>query len=60
MNGTRLVEDSSVELSRRSLFKLLGGGILLAAFEPDAWAAGFVQRGGQPIPQQISAWVHVG
>src|SRR5579863_4378890 len=53
-------EDPSVELSRRALFKILGGGILLAAFEPDAWAAGWIQRGGgQPIPQQISAWVHV-
>ena len=54
-------EDPSLELSRRTLFKLLGGGILLAAFEPDAWAAGWAQRGGgQPLPQQISAWVHVG
>ena len=62
MSSTKLLrEDPSVELSRRTLFKVLGGGILLAAFEPDAWAAGWAQRGGgQPIPQQISAWVHVG
>ena len=56
-----ILEDSTVELSRRELFKILGGGILLAAFEPDAWA-GAIQRGGpQPeLPQQISAWVHIG
>jgi isoquinoline 1-oxidoreductase len=54
-------EDASVALSRRTLFKVLGGGILLAAFEHDAWAAGWLQRGGgQQLPQQISAWVHIG
>ncbi|MHB8637306.1 MAG: xanthine dehydrogenase family protein molybdopterin-binding subunit [Fimbriimonadaceae bacterium] len=57
---TILREDPSVKLSRRTLFKLLGGGILLAAFEPDAWAAGWAQRGSPQLPQQISAWVHVG
>src|SRR5579862_5175099 len=56
-----LREDTSVEMSRRTLFKFLGGGILLAAFEPDAWAEAWAQRGGgQQLPQQISAWVHVG
>lgn len=60
MKATISRGTSNIELSRRSLFKALGGGILLAAFEPDAWAATLAQRGGQSIPQEISAWVHVG
>jgi len=53
------VQDSQSEMSRRSLLKLLGGGILVAASIPDALAWALNQRGGQPIPQTISAWVHV-
>ncbi len=48
-----------IEISRRQLLKALGGGILVLAAEPDAWAAAWTQRGGQPVPQEISAWLHI-
>lgn len=51
---------TQLELSRRQLLKVLGGGILTFAAIPDAWAEAFAaQRGGQQIPQEISAWVHI-
>ncbi|HTQ11827.1 MAG TPA: molybdopterin cofactor-binding domain-containing protein, partial [Fimbriimonadaceae bacterium] len=54
-------KPSPFELSRRQLLKALGGGILVLAAEPDAWAAAWAQRRGMPaIPQEISAWVHIG
>ncbi len=48
-----------VTLSRRSLLKALGGGVIVFATTPDVIAKAWAQR-GQNIPQVISAWVHVG
>lgn len=60
MSMARSQLDFVTELSRRSLFKALGGGIVLAAFDVDALAGALYQRGGQQLPQQISAWLHIG
>jgi isoquinoline 1-oxidoreductase len=53
-----MTEERSLELTRRNLLKALGGGLLMAAFAPDAIAIAANQRGAQ-IPQQISAWLHI-
>lgn len=49
-----------LEMTRRQLLKVLGGGILVAAVAPDALAKGWAQRQGVAIPQEISAWIHIG
>lgn len=48
-------------LDRRGFFKTLGGGIVVASFlaQADAQESGGGRRGGQRIPQQISAWLHI-
>lgn len=52
--------DKEMSLTRRSLLRLLGGGILVAAVAPDAIAAAFAKQRGASVPQVISAWIHVG
>ncbi len=54
-----IADSGSFELTRRSLLKLLGGGILVAAIAPDVVGAVFQRRGPQ-LPQVVSAWVHIG
>lgn len=54
-----MTEERTLELTRRNLLKVLGGGLLIAAVVPDAFAIVAGQRGA-PIPQQISAWIHIG
>jgi isoquinoline 1-oxidoreductase len=50
----------AIELSRRQLLKALGGGILIAAGVPDAFAMAWSQRRpGVAVPQEISAWIHI-
>ncbi|MDR3688930.1 MAG: molybdopterin-dependent oxidoreductase [Fimbriimonas sp.] len=53
------LQTADVEMSRRSLLKVLGGGILVLASVPDAFAWAMSQR-GQTLPQKIGAWVHIG
>ncbi len=48
------------ELTRRSLLKILGGGILVMASGSSVLALATDQRRGQPLPQVISAWIHIG
>jgi CO/xanthine dehydrogenase Mo-binding subunit len=50
------------DLERRDFFKLLGGGIvLLLAFDHPASAQESGRgSGGQGLPQNISAWLHIG
>lgn len=52
------------ELQRRDFFKLLGGGlVILLAFEDPAGAqeSGRARgRSGESLPQNISAWLHIG
>jgi isoquinoline 1-oxidoreductase len=57
-------EDESLAalLDRRDFFKLVGAGLVVALFLPDALA----QRGGRggrgfgSMPQDIGAWLHIG
>ncbi|MFI5385788.1 MAG: molybdopterin cofactor-binding domain-containing protein [Fimbriimonadales bacterium] len=51
--------SNNIEITRRQLLRALGGGILVLAAIPDEWAAFMTQRGGQAIPQEISAWLHI-
>ena len=51
---------NELEITRRQMLKVLGGGILVLATVPDSWAAAWAQRGRQQIPQTIAAWVHIG
>ncbi|HKO04813.1 MAG TPA: molybdopterin cofactor-binding domain-containing protein [Candidatus Acidoferrales bacterium] len=49
--------------SRRDFFKLAGSGVVIALAVPADAAAqesGRGPRGGQPLPQEISAWLHIG
>ncbi|HKO05703.1 MAG TPA: molybdopterin cofactor-binding domain-containing protein [Candidatus Acidoferrales bacterium] len=51
--------------SRRDFFKLAGSGVAVALAVPADAAAqesgrGSGFRGGQPLPQEISAWLHIG
>jgi len=49
--------------SRRDFFKLAGSGVAVALAVPADVAAqesGRGGRGGQPLPQEISAWLHIG
>ncbi len=48
-----------LEMTRRQLLKVLGGGILVAAIAPDAIAKGWAQGNGVAIPQEIGAWIHI-
>jgi len=52
------------ELTRRQLFRLLGGGIVVFFLEDAVTAqeSGRGQRpgGGREMPEEISAWLHVG
>src|SRR5579871_6743004 len=52
------------DLDRRDFFKLLGGGlVLLLAFDDTAEAQESGRgrgRGGEALPQNISAWLHIG
>jgi nicotinate dehydrogenase subunit B len=49
------------ELERRDFFKLLGGGIvLLLALPGAAQESGGGRRGGNALPQEASAWMHIG
>jgi nicotinate dehydrogenase subunit B len=47
---------------RRDFFKLLGGGIMLfLALQPESEAQeGGRRGGGQPLPQDLGAWLHIG
>jgi nicotinate dehydrogenase subunit B len=48
---------------RRDFFKLIGGGlVVLLALRSEAGAqeSGGARRGGQSIPQDIGAWMHIG
>src|SRR5688572_23071993 len=58
-------EAMSLTLSRRQLLKRLGGGILVAVLGPGALAQresgrGGGQRQGGNVPQNLSAWLHIG
>lgn len=55
-----LQEVETLELSRRHLLKILGGGLLVAAMAPTGLAELLDQRRGPQLPQEVSAWVHVG
>jgi nicotinate dehydrogenase subunit B len=52
------------ELQRRDFFKVLGGGVLIVLTLKDALAqqesGGGQRRGGNPMPKEISAWLHIG
>jgi len=52
------------ELERREFFKLLGAGVLVICVAKDALALQESGRGrrrfGQPLPKEISAWLHIG
>lgn len=56
---TFVQEKQALELSRRQLLKLLGGGILVAALAPEGLASLFESQRGQSLPQTISAWLHI-
>src|SRR5882762_9582675 len=54
-----------LDISRRDIFKLLGGGIVVLSILSDAGAqesGGGGRRGGagQRAPQEIGAWIHIG
>src|SRR5204862_1468992 len=54
-----------LDISRRDIFKLLGGGIVVLSILSDASAqesGGGGRRGvaGQRTPQEIGAWIHIG
>ena len=51
--------DARIELSRRSVLKALGSGILVLAVGPVACAQGG-RQGGAAVPQSIDAWLHIG
>src|SRR5579863_2907786 len=50
------------DLERRDFFKLLGGGVVLLLALDHSAAAQESGRGGrgQGLPQDISAWLHIG
>jgi nicotinate dehydrogenase subunit B len=52
------------ELQRRDFFKFLGAGLLVACVMKDALAfqesGGGRRQGGQALPREISAWLHIG
>jgi nicotinate dehydrogenase subunit B len=52
------------ELQRRDFFKFLGAGLLVACVMKDALAfqesGGGRRQGGQSLPREISAWLHIG
>ncbi len=58
------------DLTRRDMFKVLGGGMLIVFAVKDALAqqgtaqqeqeSGRGRRGGAPVPQEIGAWLHIG
>ena len=52
------------EIGRRDFFKGLGGGVLivfaLAETHAQQESGGSRRGGGRPIPQEISAWLHIG
>jgi nicotinate dehydrogenase subunit B len=52
------------ELQRRDFFKFLGAGLLVACVTKDALAfqesGGGRREGGQSLPREISAWLHIG
>src|SRR6185437_12602766 len=55
----------SFEMQRRDFFKVLGAGILIFCVAKEAFAlqesgGGRRQFGGQPLPKEISAWLHLG
>lgn len=53
-----------LELQRRDFFKFLGAGLLVACVMKDALAfqesGGGRRQGGQALPREISAWLHIG
>jgi len=56
MNAT-----APLPLDRRSFFKLLGGGLLVAFLAPPLLAQERRgRRGGPPRPMEVSAWLHIG
>jgi nicotinate dehydrogenase subunit B len=52
------------ELQRRDFFKFLGAGLLVACVTKNALAfqesGGGRRQGGQSLPREISAWLHIG
>ncbi len=53
------------EMARRDFFKTLGGGLLIAltlgeALGQQESGSGGGRRGGRALPQEISAWLHIG
>jgi nicotinate dehydrogenase subunit B len=52
------------DVARRDFFKLLGGGVAVICALKGASAqqesGGGRQRGGRSLPQEISAWLHIG
>jgi len=50
------------EVGRRDVFKLLGGGLLVAFVVPAALGqeSGARRGGGEALPGEVSAWLHVG
>lgn len=52
--------DARIELSRRSVLKALGAGVLVVAVGPVACAQRGGRGGGGQTPQSIDAWLHIG
>jgi isoquinoline 1-oxidoreductase len=57
------VPASGSDLSRRAFFKVLGGGVVVVFLFGDAVAlqrrGSGRRRFGQPLPQEIGAWLHI-
>ena len=52
------------DLDRREFFKLFGAGVLvISVLKSTAWSqepGGARRRNGDSLPQEISAWLHIG
>jgi CO/xanthine dehydrogenase Mo-binding subunit len=50
------------DLDRRDFFKLLGAGVVVISVlrQAQAQESGHTARNGDSLPQEISAWLHIG
>jgi isoquinoline 1-oxidoreductase len=53
-------DAASLELSRRELLRLVGGGLVVAFLLGDTPEAPAQRPGGGPAPRELGAWLHVG